>query len=306
MAKQKALTIDSGEWLTNPTINSLPYEYKGIWVTMLCLLWESPTRGVLERENGNAYKLKDIQRLLKLPNGEPIERFVELGLLAINDNEAYYSPEIVKRERISELRRTIGRKGGEITKTRTVTFTEVTPAPTDEPIVTDERPQEPTPPQPPKQEPPQDRKKPAPQLALDLPNDEPPVEQPPELTPKQKAKIEKSKKYSYAEFVTLTTEEYTKLVAEHTEQGAKRMIQILDNYKGQSGKKYKSDYRAILNWVVQRYNEETYGRQYTAPNPNSGGNPPHNAGNANGTLPLASPASQQSGYAKTQDYTQRF
>lgn len=306
MAKQKALTIDSGDWLTNPTINSLPYEYKGIWVTMLCLLWESPTRGVLERENGNAYKLKDIIRLLKLPSGAPIELFVELGLLAINDKEAYYSPQMVKQERISELRRTIGRKGGETTKTRTVTFTEVAQVPIDEPIVIDEPPQESILPPPPKQDPPQGKKKPEPQLALDLPNDEPPVETPPELTPKQKAKIEKNKKYSYAEFVTLTTEEYTKLVAEYTEQGAKRMIQILDNYKGQSGKKYKSDYRAILNWVVQRYNEETYGRQYTAPNPNNGGNPPRNAGNANGTLPLASPASQQSGYAETQDYTQRF
>ena len=34
------------------------------------------------------------------------------------------------------------------------------------------------------------------------------------------------------------------------------MIEILDNYKGQNGKKYKSDYRAILNWVVKRYEEE--------------------------------------------------
>ena len=34
------------------------------------------------------------------------------------------------------------------------------------------------------------------------------------------------------------------------------MIEILDNYKGSKGKKYRSDYRAILNWVVNRYNEE--------------------------------------------------
>ena len=34
------------------------------------------------------------------------------------------------------------------------------------------------------------------------------------------------------------------------------MIEILNNYKGSKGKKYKSDYMAILNWVVERYNEE--------------------------------------------------
>ena len=31
---------------------------------------------------------------------------------------------------------------------------------------------------------------------------------------------------------------------------------VLDNYKGANGKKYKSDYRAILNWVVKRAKEE--------------------------------------------------
>lgn len=34
------------------------------------------------------------------------------------------------------------------------------------------------------------------------------------------------------------------------------MIEILDNYKGSKNKKYASDYRAILNWVVDRYKEE--------------------------------------------------
>ena len=44
--------------------------------------------------------------------------------------------------------------------------------------------------------------------------------------------------------------------AETAPKLAKRMIEVLDNYKGQNGKKYSSDYRAILNWVVERVNEE--------------------------------------------------
>ena len=63
-------------------------------------------------------------------------------------------------------------------------------------------------------------------------------------------------KVKYAEFVTMTEEEYEKLVAELGEEKAKRAIEILDNYKGQSGKTYKSDYRAILNWTIERVNEE--------------------------------------------------
>jgi len=61
----------------------------------------------------------------------------------------------------------------------------------------------------------------------------------------------------YAEFVSFTEEDYQKLVDNFGKSATKRMIEILDNYKGSSGKKYKSDYRAILNWVVKRYEEET-------------------------------------------------
>ena len=38
--------------------------------------------------------------------------------------------------------------------------------------------------------------------------------------------------------------------------GTRRMIELLDHYKGSSGKKYQSDYRAILSWVVGRWQEE--------------------------------------------------
>jgi hypothetical protein len=34
------------------------------------------------------------------------------------------------------------------------------------------------------------------------------------------------------------------------------LVEILDNYKGSTGKKYKSDYRAILSWCVDKLNEE--------------------------------------------------
>ncbi|MCF2717840.1 hypothetical protein LWE69_11680 [Paenibacillus sp. UKAQ_18] len=63
-------------------------------------------------------------------------------------------------------------------------------------------------------------------------------------------------KIKFAEFVKLTQQEYDKLVLAHGEDKTKRMIEILDNYKGSKGKKYASDYRAILNWVVERVEEE--------------------------------------------------
>ena len=63
-------------------------------------------------------------------------------------------------------------------------------------------------------------------------------------------------KKSYAEFVTMAEDEYKKLLTKYGKEKTVKMIEILDNYKGASGKKYKSDYRAILNWVVKRVEQE--------------------------------------------------
>lgn len=90
-----------------------------------------------------------------------------------------------------------------------------------------------------------------------------------ELTPQSKVKESKvnkenkkeketTPKKSYAENVTMTVEEYEKLKERFNgnEIAVKKCIDILDNYKGSSGKGYKSDYRAILSWVVDNYEKE--------------------------------------------------
>ena len=76
------------------------------------------------------------------------------------------------------------------------------------------------------------------------------------LSPQGEPRGQESSKIAYAEFVRMTPQEYEALVQKVGESGAKRCIEILDNYKGANGKRYKSDYRAILNWVITRYEEE--------------------------------------------------
>lgn len=63
-------------------------------------------------------------------------------------------------------------------------------------------------------------------------------------------------KTNFGEFVAMTNDEYQKLVVTYGEEFTKRCVEVLDNYKGANGKKYKSDYRAILNWVVDRVAQE--------------------------------------------------
>lgn len=63
-------------------------------------------------------------------------------------------------------------------------------------------------------------------------------------------------KIHFAEFVSMTNAEYEKLISTYGNEFADQCIEILDNYKGASGKKYKSDYRAILSWVIDKVNQE--------------------------------------------------
>ena len=79
---------------------------------------------------------------------------------------------------------------------------------------------------------------------------------PSKLGDRVKGKGEDQRKVQWAENVSMTNEEHDKLVSAHGEADTARLIEILDNYKGSTGKRYKSDYRAILSWCVERLEEE--------------------------------------------------
>lgn len=71
----------------------------------------------------------------------------------------------------------------------------------------------------------------------------------------------KVSKKMYAENVKMTESEYQNLVERYSEEGARWMITKLDNYKAARGMVYKSDYRAILNWVVKEWQKELNAKQ---------------------------------------------
>lgn len=63
-------------------------------------------------------------------------------------------------------------------------------------------------------------------------------------------------KINYADEVKMTEIEYQKLVDEHGEVFTRQCITTLDNFKGSNGKTYKSDYKAILTWVISRVRDD--------------------------------------------------
>lgn len=72
----------------------------------------------------------------------------------------------------------------------------------------------------------------------------------------KKKKKNTPSKIKYAEFVSMKEKEYDTLIEKYGYPQTKAMIEKLDNWKGANGKIYKSDYRAILSWVVKAYNED--------------------------------------------------
>ncbi len=71
----------------------------------------------------------------------------------------------------------------------------------------------------------------------------------------EEEEIKKEKKV-YAEFVSMLEDEYKKLVSFHGARNTKIFIDVLNNYKGSTGKTYKSDYLTILNWVIDKTKKE--------------------------------------------------
>lgn len=64
-----------------------------------------------------------------------------------------------------------------------------------------------------------------------------------------KKEKKKDKKILYGEFCKLTKEEYDKLINRFTFQITTDYIEKLNNYIGSTGKRYKSHYHTVLNWL---------------------------------------------------------
>lgn len=89
-----------------------------------------------------------------------------------------------------------------------------------------------------------------------------------EVKPKEPEEIPEIK-LKYAEFVTMTEKEHNSLLSKFGEEITLKAIEILNNYKGSNGKKYKSDYLATLSWVIDKVKEKNVIDKKTDTNPDT-------------------------------------
>lgn len=75
---------------------------------------------------------------------------------------------------------------------------------------------------------------------------------------KEKEINKEKEKHPYRENVLLTSDEYQKLIDQYGQSHVEKMLDKLSGYKLSKGKTYKSDYGAILQWVVEAVPAPTY------------------------------------------------
>lgn len=208
----------------------------GVYAAILCLMTQSETYGELSisleefSEDGvlssYASKLSSVTGWDAEETEVALLDLVSAKLLEIKDAHLL-SPALRHIDEVSKKRAKIGKNGGEKIKKRVFS---VVSGPVHETL-------------------------PAPATET------PPVE----VKAKQNTKKEAVKhRYGMAKTVLLSDEEYKKLSERVGEEHVPELIEILDGYKEAHGATYKSDYRAILNWVIDKYNEKQqkqYGRQ---------------------------------------------
>lgn len=111
-----AMPFYVGDWLKCPEVRALPPDYRGLWFDLICYMWESTERGVMVNPSGNPYTEDEIIRMVGLDNQNStkwLTKLLENGVCYKRKSDgAIFSKRMVKDEKLREIRRISGSKGG--------------------------------------------------------------------------------------------------------------------------------------------------------------------------------------------------
>jgi hypothetical protein len=104
-----------GDWLKDPALRSLPPEARGIWIDMLCIMSESPRRGVLCHVSGTPINEDELSRMIGvdkvnlLSNLRAMER---VSLFSREGSGAIFCRRMLRDEDVRQRRAAGGFLGG--------------------------------------------------------------------------------------------------------------------------------------------------------------------------------------------------
>ena len=103
----------TGDWIRCPELRVLPPDVRGLWMDMLCYMWESVERGVMVMPNGQPCTKEDVVRIIGTDSSgstDWLNVLIENKVCEVREDGAIYSRRMVKDNLISEKRRLAGKK----------------------------------------------------------------------------------------------------------------------------------------------------------------------------------------------------
>jgi biotin operon repressor len=104
-----------GDWMKDPALRSVSPEARGLWIDMLCLLFESGRRGYLQHMAGKPVSDEQLARMTGSSSGQVSRLLQELedsGVFSRTEHGMIYSRRMIRDERKRAACGEAGRKGG--------------------------------------------------------------------------------------------------------------------------------------------------------------------------------------------------
>ncbi len=114
--KLPAFQFYPSDWRSDPGIQALSFEDRGIWFEILCLMHESPKRGILLLPNGTPMSSVSLGRILGIPTPKIVKALDRIAGVGVSDRDpesgALVNRRMVRDEHIRQVRTEAGRLGG--------------------------------------------------------------------------------------------------------------------------------------------------------------------------------------------------
>lgn len=118
MAQQKlpAFMFFTGDWMKDPALRSCSSGARGLWIDMLCLMFESDRRGYLQTRTAQPPTLEQLSRMTGNCDTVEVSRWLQeledSGVVSKSPHGVYFSRRMVRDEHKRELCREAGKLGG--------------------------------------------------------------------------------------------------------------------------------------------------------------------------------------------------
>ncbi len=104
-----------GDWMKDPALRSCSVAARGLWIDMLCLMFESDRRGYLQHVTGKPVTAEQLARMTGCSTDDVSQLLQELedcGVFSRTEHGVIYSRRLIGDERKRKLCSEAGKKGG--------------------------------------------------------------------------------------------------------------------------------------------------------------------------------------------------